>query len=177
MQVDRLASAAGRAAADADGDRRRPGSGWRTTGFDPVYGARPLRRLVQSAVGDQLARALLAGEIRDGDEVTVDVDRDQRRADRAARRARRGAHAVRTRRVRNNSRGRVSLRESLSRGGPGLPLIEQLVVLVLMQAEVDPQPVAQPQQQLQLVAVFAAARRRRRRRWPSPVRRAGRPAR
>jgi len=44
------------------------------TGFDPVYGARPLRRLVQSAVGDQLARALLAGEIIDGDEVAVDVD-------------------------------------------------------------------------------------------------------
>jgi len=44
------------------------------TGFDPVYGARPLRRLVQSAVGDQLARALLAGEILDGDEVQVDVD-------------------------------------------------------------------------------------------------------
>ena len=38
-------------------------------GFDPVYGARPLRRLVQSAIGDQLARALLAGDIRDGDEV------------------------------------------------------------------------------------------------------------
>ena len=32
------------------------------TGFDPVYGARPLRRLIQSAIGDQLARALLAGE-------------------------------------------------------------------------------------------------------------------
>jgi ATP-dependent Clp protease ATP-binding subunit ClpB len=44
------------------------------TGFDPVYGARPLRRLVQSAVGDQLARALLAGDIIDGDEVKVDLD-------------------------------------------------------------------------------------------------------
>ena len=44
------------------------------TGFDPVYGARPLRRLVQSAVGDQLARSLLGGEIGDGDEVLVDVD-------------------------------------------------------------------------------------------------------
>ena len=44
------------------------------TGFDPVYGARPLRRLVQSAVGDQLARSLLSGEICDGDEVVVDVD-------------------------------------------------------------------------------------------------------
>jgi ATP-dependent Clp protease ATP-binding subunit ClpB len=42
------------------------------TGFDPVYGARPLKRLVQTAIGDQLARALLAGEIRDGDEVVVD---------------------------------------------------------------------------------------------------------
>jgi len=44
------------------------------TGFDPVYGARPLRRLVQSAIGDQLARALLSGEITDGDQVTVDLD-------------------------------------------------------------------------------------------------------
>jgi ATP-dependent Clp protease ATP-binding subunit ClpB len=45
-------------------------------GFDPVYGARPLRRLVQSAIGDQLAKALLAGEIRDGDEVVVDAPED-----------------------------------------------------------------------------------------------------
>src|SRR5579859_6835035 len=44
------------------------------TGFDPVYGARPLRRLVHSAIGDQLARALLAGEIVDGDTVLVDRD-------------------------------------------------------------------------------------------------------
>jgi ATP-dependent Clp protease ATP-binding subunit ClpB len=44
------------------------------TGFDPVYGARPLRRLVASAIGDQLARALLAGQIVDGDTVTVDLD-------------------------------------------------------------------------------------------------------
>jgi ATP-dependent Clp protease ATP-binding subunit ClpB len=44
------------------------------TGFDPVYGARPLRRLIQTAVGDQLARALLTGDIIDGDEVTVDLD-------------------------------------------------------------------------------------------------------
>jgi ATP-dependent Clp protease ATP-binding subunit ClpB len=44
------------------------------TGFDPVFGARPLRRLVQSAIGDQLARALLAGDIVDGDTVLVDRD-------------------------------------------------------------------------------------------------------
>ncbi|MCO1579658.1 ATP-dependent chaperone ClpB [Crossiella sp. SN42] len=45
-------------------------------GFDPVYGARPLRRLVSSAIGDQLARKLLAGEITDGDKVLVDVRDD-----------------------------------------------------------------------------------------------------
>ncbi|MBM7770848.1 ATP-dependent Clp protease ATP-binding subunit ClpB [Actinokineospora baliensis] len=45
-------------------------------GFDPVYGARPLRRLVSSAIGDQLAKALLAGTIRDGDTVVVDVNDD-----------------------------------------------------------------------------------------------------
>ncbi|MDQ1619907.1 MAG: ATP-dependent Clp protease ATP-binding subunit ClpB [Actinomycetota bacterium] len=48
--------------------------GWLSrTGFDPVYGARPLRRLVQSAIGDPLAMALLAGEIHDGGTVKVDV--------------------------------------------------------------------------------------------------------
>jgi len=44
------------------------------TGFDPVYGARPLRRLIQSAIGDKLARGLIAGEITDGDRVIVDLD-------------------------------------------------------------------------------------------------------
>jgi ATP-dependent Clp protease ATP-binding subunit ClpB len=44
------------------------------TGFDPIYGARPLRRLVQSAIGDKLAKALLSGTITDGDEVIVDLD-------------------------------------------------------------------------------------------------------
>jgi len=44
------------------------------TGFDPAYGARPLRRLVQSSIGDALARALLAGEVSDGDTVKVDLD-------------------------------------------------------------------------------------------------------
>ena len=41
------------------------------TGFDPAYGARPLRRLVQREIGDRLARALLSGEIADGDTVAV----------------------------------------------------------------------------------------------------------
>jgi ATP-dependent Clp protease ATP-binding subunit ClpB len=43
------------------------------TGYDPAYGARPLRRLVQREIGDRLATALLAGEIRDGDHVVVDT--------------------------------------------------------------------------------------------------------
>ncbi|KXO96756.1 Chaperone protein ClpB [Tsukamurella tyrosinosolvens] len=45
-------------------------------GFDPLYGARPLRRLVQQAIGDQLAKALLAGDVRDGDTVKVTVSED-----------------------------------------------------------------------------------------------------
>ncbi|MDT0212907.1 ATP-dependent chaperone ClpB [Rothia sp. ARF10] len=46
------------------------------TGYDPAYGARPLRRLVQKEIGDRLARALLAGEVRDGQTVTVDREGD-----------------------------------------------------------------------------------------------------
>ena len=45
-------------------------------GYDPVYGARPLRRLMQKEVDDRLARALLAGEIHDGDTVKVDLADD-----------------------------------------------------------------------------------------------------
>ncbi|KXO99556.1 ATP-dependent chaperone ClpB [Tsukamurella pseudospumae] len=45
-------------------------------GFDPLYGARPLRRLVQQAIGDQLAKALLAGDVRDGDTVQVTLSPD-----------------------------------------------------------------------------------------------------
>ena len=42
-------------------------------GYDPAYGARPLRRLVQKEIGDRLARSLLAGEVHDGDTVHVDL--------------------------------------------------------------------------------------------------------
>jgi len=45
-------------------------------GFDPVYGARPLRRLVQTEIGDQLARGILSGAVLDGSEVIVDVEPD-----------------------------------------------------------------------------------------------------
>ena len=43
-------------------------------GFDPVYGARPLRRLVQTAVGDKLAKAILAGEVHDGSTVLIGTE-------------------------------------------------------------------------------------------------------
>ncbi|NLF91576.1 MAG: AAA domain-containing protein, partial [Corynebacterium marinum] len=42
-------------------------------GYDPAYGARPLRRLIQQAIGDRLAKELLSGDIRDGDTVHVDL--------------------------------------------------------------------------------------------------------
>ena len=45
-------------------------------GFDPVYGARPLRRLMQQAIGDPLAKMLLSGEVQDGDTVGVNVSPD-----------------------------------------------------------------------------------------------------
>ncbi|QDY89981.1 ATP-dependent chaperone ClpB [Arthrobacter sp. UKPF54-2] len=46
------------------------------TGYDPAYGARPLRRLVQREIGDRLAKAILAGDITDGDTVLVDTAPD-----------------------------------------------------------------------------------------------------
>jgi ATP-dependent Clp protease ATP-binding subunit ClpB len=42
------------------------------TGYDPAYGARPLRRLIQTAIGDPLAKLLISGEVTDGSEVEVD---------------------------------------------------------------------------------------------------------
>ncbi|MET8881076.1 ATP-dependent chaperone ClpB [Streptomyces rubiginosohelvolus] len=45
-------------------------------GNDPAYGARPLRRLIQTAIGDRLAKEILSGEVRDGDTVRVDRAED-----------------------------------------------------------------------------------------------------
>jgi len=60
------------------------------TGYDPAYGARPLRRLIQSAIGDPLARMLIGGEVSDGGTVAVDVKdgRGGRQGRRACARAR-----------------------------------------------------------------------------------------
>jgi ATP-dependent Clp protease ATP-binding subunit ClpB len=45
-------------------------------GIDPLYGARPLRRLIQSAIGDELARGILSGQISDGSNVSIKVNSD-----------------------------------------------------------------------------------------------------
>ena len=73
LQLALLREAAG---GPADHDRRspRPRRRWLAeTGYDPAYGARPLRRLIQTAIGDPLARLLISGEVVDGGSVTVDV--------------------------------------------------------------------------------------------------------
>lgn len=52
-------------------------------GYDPIYGARPLRRLMQHEIDDKLAKAILSGEIRDGDTVRVDLVGDELTVSRA----------------------------------------------------------------------------------------------
>jgi ATP-dependent Clp protease ATP-binding subunit ClpB len=55
-------------------DVTQPAREWlAVSGYDPAYGARPLRRLVQTAIGDPLARMLIAGELKDGGTVRVDA--------------------------------------------------------------------------------------------------------
>jgi ATP-dependent Clp protease ATP-binding subunit ClpB len=46
-------------------------------GYDPVYGARPLKRFIQREVETRIGRALLAGDIPDGSTITVDAERDE----------------------------------------------------------------------------------------------------
>ncbi|MFI9555872.1 ATP-dependent chaperone ClpB [Nonomuraea endophytica] len=83
LQIDRLAHrlADRRITLDVTAAARE----WLTlTGYDPMYGARPLRRLVQSAIGDKLARQVLAGAVVDGDTVRVDLGDDELTVERAA---------------------------------------------------------------------------------------------
>lgn len=52
-----------------------PARGWLArVGYDPAFGARPLRRLIQREIGDRLAKLLLSGEVQDGQNVTVDIN-------------------------------------------------------------------------------------------------------
>jgi ATP-dependent Clp protease ATP-binding subunit ClpB len=65
------------AARRLDLDVTAAGRDWLATkGYDPAFGARPLKRLIQREVGDTLASALLAGTYADGDSVTVDAEDD-----------------------------------------------------------------------------------------------------
>ena len=60
--------------ADVADRRREPWEG--LEGYDPAYGARPLKRVISRLVVDPLARMLLTGEIRDGSRVSADVGKD-----------------------------------------------------------------------------------------------------
>lgn len=52
-----------------------PAHGWLARiGYDPAFGARPLRRLIQREIGDRLAKLLLSGDVQDGQNVTVDIN-------------------------------------------------------------------------------------------------------
>ena len=52
-----------------------PARGWLARiGYDPAFGARPLRRLIQREIGDRLAKLLLSGDVQDGQNVTVDIN-------------------------------------------------------------------------------------------------------
>ena len=75
IQIDRLRAllAERKIALDLDGKARR----WLAReGFDPAYGARPLKRAVQRALQNPLAERMLKGEVKDGDKVAVSADRD-----------------------------------------------------------------------------------------------------
>ncbi|MGU3432837.1 ATP-dependent chaperone ClpB [Actinomycetes bacterium M1A6_2h] len=75
IQLDQLQNrlAARRLTLDVSDDARA----WLAVrGYDPLYGARPLRRLIQQAIGDQLAKLLLAGKVVDGDAVQVSASED-----------------------------------------------------------------------------------------------------
>ena len=52
-----------------------PARGWLARiGYDPAFGARPLRRLIQREIGDRLAKLLLSGDVQDGQNVTLDIN-------------------------------------------------------------------------------------------------------
>lgn len=76
IQVDDMAKrlSSHRISMDVDDDARR----WLAEhGYDPAFGARPLRRLIQREIGDRLARMILGGEVEDGGSVTVKVNGDE----------------------------------------------------------------------------------------------------
>ena len=69
----RLERAPGRPAHRAATSPTRPGRLLAREGFDPAFGARPLKRVIQREIGDRLAMAILEGKVGEGDTVTVDA--------------------------------------------------------------------------------------------------------
>ena len=74
IQLERSAQAAGRAAHRTGVDGSRPARIWFAAGYDPNYGARPLKRAIQREIETPMARRILGGEVRDGQRVVVDLD-------------------------------------------------------------------------------------------------------
>ena len=68
------AQAAGRSQDRAGARPQGAASGWPTAGYDPVYGARPLKRVIQRSLQNPLATLILEGRIKDGDTVEVGVE-------------------------------------------------------------------------------------------------------
>ena len=76
IQLDHLRAPAGRPPHRASRSPTRPGPRSPREGYDPAFGARPLKRVIQREVADRLATALLDGEIADGATVVVDATPD-----------------------------------------------------------------------------------------------------
>ncbi len=55
-----------------------PANGWLKEGFDPIFGARPLRRAFQKHVESPLSVSLLSGQFKEGDQVVVDLDAEKK---------------------------------------------------------------------------------------------------
>ena len=84
LQLGKLETHAGRRGSSRSRSRRRRGSCWPTQGYDPVYGARPLKRVIQRVLQNPLALALLEGKFHEGDTIRVERDGDRPRASSAS---------------------------------------------------------------------------------------------
>ena len=75
IQMERLAQAAGGAQDRGRSSTPRRATGWPSKGYDPAYGARPLKRAIQKSVQDPLAELILSGKVKDGDKVAISANR------------------------------------------------------------------------------------------------------
>ena len=81
IQIDRLRARLAERRIALDRHRRRARWRWPSEGYDPAFGARPLKRVIQREIGDRAAVLILEGKVHEGGSIVVDVDR-RRRLDR-----------------------------------------------------------------------------------------------